>query len=64
MGKERELVNLERNKHHIAREKLITAMLEEGHIFQEVSGGSPMPVKRSMAYHLLRAIRIKGNMAL
>ncbi len=63
MGKDRELVNMERNKRHIAREKLITAMLE-GHIFQEESGGSPIPVKRSMAYHLLRAIRIKGNMAL
>jgi hypothetical protein len=48
MGKERELVNLESNKHHTAREKLITAMLK-GHTFQEVSGGSPMPVKRSMA---------------
>ena len=57
------MVNLKRNKHQIAREKLITAMLE-GHTFQEVSGGSPMPEKQSMAYHLLRAIRIKGSMAL
>jgi len=63
MGKECELVNLERNRHHIAREKLIKVMLE-GHTFQEVSGGSPMPEKRSMAYHLLRAILIKGSMAL
>lgn len=36
----------------------------EGRTFQEVSAGSPMPVKRAMAYRLLRAVRTKGTIAL
>jgi transposase len=46
-----------------AREQLVTTLLE-GHTFQEVSRGSPVPVKRAMAYRLLRAVRIQGQGAL
>ncbi len=46
-----------------AREQLITALLE-GRAFQEVSRGSAVPVKRAMAYRLLRAVRTQGTIAL
>jgi transposase len=63
MGKGRAVVNVERNQRKLARVQLVTAM-SEGRTFQEVSTGSPPPVKRAMAYRLLRAVRIKGNVAL
>jgi transposase len=63
MDKERTLGVLERNQRQIAREQLVTAMLE-GRTFQEVSAESPVPVKRAMAYRLLRAVRTKGSIAL
>jgi transposase len=63
MGKERKLMNGERNERQFAREQLITAMLG-GCTFREVSTGSPLPVKRAMAYRLLRTVRTKGNVAL
>jgi len=56
-------MNLERNQRQEAREQLVTAMLE-GRTFQEGSRGSPAPVKRAMAYRLLRAVRTKGSIAL
>lgn len=46
---------MERNQRQVAREQLVTAMLE-GRPFQEVNTGSSLPVKRAMAYRLLRAI--------
>jgi transposase len=54
---------MERNQRQVAREQLVTAMLE-GRPFQEVNTGSSLPVKRAMAYRLLRAVRIKGKIAL
>jgi transposase len=63
MGKEHALINMERNQRRVARAQVVTAMLE-GRTFQEVSTGSPSPVKRAMAYRLLRAVRIKGDIAL
>jgi transposase len=56
-------VNMERNHRQAAREHLVTAMLE-GQTWQQVSTGFPMPVKRAMAYRLLHAVRIKGDIAL
>jgi transposase len=63
MEKEREVVRMESNQRQFAREQFIAAMLE-GRTFREVSAGSPPPVKRAMAYRLLRAVRTKGNIAL
>ena len=63
MGKERELVNGERNQRQVAREQLITAMLE-GRSWREMNERPDVPLKRAMAYRLLRAVRTKGNIAL
>jgi len=63
IDKECKLVNVERNQRRVAREQLVTAMVE-GQSWQEVNTGSSLPVKRAMAYRLLRAVRIKGNIAL
>ncbi len=63
MDKECSLVNTERNQRQETREQLITAM-QEGRSWQEVSKGSDVPLKRAMAYRLLRAVRTKGNIAL
>lgn len=63
MGKEGELVKAERSQRQVAREQLITTMLE-GHTFQQASAGSSPPVKRAMAYRLLHTVRTKGNIAL
>ena len=63
MNKEHGLAEEEKNKRQIAKEQLITAMLE-GRTFQEVSKGSDVPLKRTMAYRLLHAVRTKGNIAL
>ena len=56
-------MNWERDKRQEAREQLITALLE-GHCWQEVAEGPDVPLKRAMAYRLLRAVRTKGNVAL
>src|SRR3979411_1155556 len=53
----------ERNGPQITREQLVIAMLE-GQTWQQVSTDFPMPVKRAMAYRLLRAVRTKGNIEL
>jgi transposase len=63
MDKERELVNVQRSQRQVARERLVTAMLE-GQSWQQINARSPLPVKRAMAYRLLRAVRTKGNSAL
>ena len=63
MDKKGELVNGERTERQVARAQLVTAMLE-GQSWQQVSAGSPAPVKRAMAYRLLRAVRTKGKIAL
>lgn len=63
MDKEREMVHVESNQRQFAREQLIAAMLE-GRTFREMGAGSPLPVKRAMAYRLLRAVRAKGHVAL
>lgn len=47
----------------VTREQLVTAMLE-GQTWQQVSTGFPVPLKRAMAYRLLRAVRTKGNIVL
>ena len=36
----------------------------EGRTFRQVSASTPTPLKRAMAYRLLHAVRIKGNIAL
>lgn len=63
MDKKRELVNVERNQRQVTRERLIIAMLE-GRSWQEVSEEPDVPLKRAMAYRLLRAVRTKGDIAL
>jgi len=63
MEKEHAVVYGESNQRQEAREQFIAAMLE-GRPFREVSAGSSPPVKRAMAYRLLRAVRTKGNIAL
>jgi transposase len=47
----------------VAREQLVIALFE-GRTFQEVSAEAPVPLKRAMAYRLLRAVRTKGKIAL
>lgn len=54
---------MERNQRQVAREQLVTAMLE-GRTFQQASAGSSSPLKRAMAYRLLHAVRSKGHIAL
>lgn len=63
MEKEHAVVYGESNQRQEAREQFIAAMLE-GRTFREVSAGSSPPVKRAMAYRLLRAVRTRGNTAL
>jgi len=63
MGQDNELIKVERSQRQVAREQLITAMLE-GRTFQEVSKGSDVPLKRAMAYRLLHAVRTQGESAL
>jgi transposase len=63
MSQDNELMNAERNQRQAAKEQLITAMLE-GRTFQEASKGSDVPLRRAMAYRLLRAVRTQGESAL
>jgi len=60
MGKECQSGNRERNHRQVARERLVTEMLE-GRTFRQVSTSTPTPLKRAMAYRLLRAVRTKGT---
>jgi transposase len=60
MSKESNVMQTERQ---VAREQLVTALLE-GRTFQEVNRGSLVPLKRAMAYRLLRAVRRQGKIAL
>lgn len=63
MEKESKVANMARHQRQAAREQLVTTMLE-GRTFREVSTGAPVPLKRAMAYRLLRAVRAKGKSAL
>jgi transposase len=56
-------MNVQSNERYRATEQLITALLE-GRTFQQASFGSQAPVKRAMAYRLLRAVRTQGTIAL
>ena len=56
-------MNMERNERQEARERLVTALLE-GESWQAVSEGPDVPLKRAMAYRLLRAVRTHGKVAL
>src|SRR5215469_2741483 len=63
MGQECQSGNGERKQRQVARERLVTEMLE-GRTFRQVSTSTPMPLKRAMAYRLLRAVRTQGPTAL
>ena len=61
----KELLRGSRENYHfqLTREQVVTEMLE-GRTFQQVSTGAGMPVKRAMAYRLVRAVRTKGSIVL
>ncbi len=63
MEKEDKEASLARHQRQAAREQLVTTMLE-GRTFRQVSASTPTPLKRAMAYRLLHAVRIKGDIAL
>jgi transposase len=63
MSEEPALVYEGSKQARMTREQLITAMAED-RTFREVSVEASGPVKRAMAYRLLRAVRTKGNSAL
>jgi transposase len=54
---------MERNDRQMARAHLVTAMLA-GQPWQEAAAATAMPVKRAMAYRLVRAVRMNGEVAL
>jgi transposase len=54
---------MEKTERQAARERLVTAMLA-GQSWQEAARATAMPVKRAMAYRLLRAVRTNGHTAL
>ncbi len=54
---------MERNERQEARERLVATLLE-GQSWQAVSEGADVPLKRAMAYRLLRAVRTHGKVAL
>jgi transposase len=56
-------MKMEPYKRQVARVQLVMAMLA-GQSWQEVSAGPAVPLKRAMAYRLLRAVRTQGNNAL
>jgi transposase len=58
-----EKVKMEKHKRQAARARLVTAMLA-GQSWQEAAAATAMPVKRAMAYRLVRAVRIRGEVAL
>jgi transposase len=56
-------MNMERNERQEARERSVTTLLE-GQSWRAVSEGPDVPLKRAMAYRLLRAVRTHGKVAL
>jgi transposase len=54
---------MENNERQTARAQLIAAMLA-GQPWQEAAAATAMPVKRAMAYRLVRAVRMRGEGAL
>lgn len=63
MSQDHESIKVGRSQRQAAREQLITTMLQ-GHTFEEASKESDAPLKRAMAYRLLRAVRTQGEIAL
>ncbi len=63
MNKERTSGNVASKQRQVGKEQLVRAMLE-GRTFQQVNEGPNVPLKRAMAYRLLRAVRTKGEIAL
>jgi transposase len=63
MGKGSTMGHGAKSQRQTMREHMVTAMLE-GCTFEQVSKGVAMPVKRAMAYRLLRAVRTRGAIAL
>ena len=63
MSQHHERKREERNQRQTARAQLITSMLE-GRSFQEASREVEVPLKRAMAYRLLRAVQTQGEIAL
>jgi len=62
-NKEMRVDNTWRNERQVAREQVIAA-LQAGQSWQAVSQKPDVPLKRAMAYRLLRAVRERGNSAL
>ena len=63
MSQDNGSIKVERNQRQAAREQLIATMLE-GRTFEEASKEADAPLKRAMAYRLLRAVRTQGEIAL
>ncbi len=63
MSQDNGSVKVERSQRQAAREQLIRSMLE-GRSFEEASKEADAPLKRAMAYRLLRAVRTEGESAL
>src|SRR5215469_3429770 len=63
MSQDNGSIKVERNQRQAAREQLITTMLQ-GRTFEEASKESGAPLKRAMAYRLLRDVRTQGEVAL
>ena len=63
MSQDNGSIKVERNQRQAAREQLITSMLQ-GRTFEEASKEVDAPLKRAMAYRLLRAVRTQGEIAL
>lgn len=57
------MMKLEKTERQVARTQLVTAMLK-GQSWQEAARAEVLPVKRAMAYRLVRAVRTKGEVAL
>ena len=63
MSQDNGSIKVERSQRQVARAQLITTMLQ-GRTFEEASKEVDAPLKRAMAYRLLRAVRTQGEIAL
>jgi transposase len=57
------MMKMEQTERQAARTQLVTAMLK-GQSWQEAARAEVLPVKRAMAYRLVRAVRARGEVAL
>lgn len=57
------MMKLEKTERQVARTQLVTALLK-GQSWQEAARAEVLPVKRAMAYRLVRAVRTRGEVAL